>query len=114
LKISDLLAGKEELYPLKLFFSCESLSQGVELFHDGVNGRADFDVVMGQSQLGVHFPLVGMGEFSASFWAIVVNIARIVAVQEGARCAFEAKQLICIQDEVLRGEITRFHLEALR
>ena len=114
MKISDLLAGKEELYPLKLFFSRESLSQGVELFHDGVNGRADFYVVMGQSQLGVHFPLVGMGEFSASFWAIVVNIARIVAVQERARCAFEAKQLIRIQDEVLCGEITWFHLEALR
>jgi len=114
LKISDLLAIKEERYRLNPIFWREGLNQCVELFHDGVNGRTDFDVVMGQSQLGVHFPLVGMGEFSASFWAIVVNIARIVAVQEGARCAFEAKQLICIQDEVLLGEITRFHLEALR
>ena len=114
MKISDLLAVKVELDSSNPFFGRVSLNQCVELFHDGVYGRTDFDVVMSQSQLGVHFPLVGMGEFSASFWTVVVNIARIVAVQERARCAFEAKQLIRIQDEVLCGEITWFHLEALR
>jgi len=80
LKISDLLAIKEERYQLNPIFWREGLNQCVELFHDGVNGRTDFDVVMSQSQLSMHFPLVGMWEFSASSWAIVVNITGIVAV----------------------------------
>jgi len=52
------------------------LRLSLELLYDGKDSRADFDVVVRQCKVGVHFSVVGMGEFSAGFRTVIVNRAK--------------------------------------
>lgn len=57
---------------------------GLELFHDGEYGGTNFEVVVGQGQVRVHFAVVGVGEFSTGFWTVFVHRAGVVITEKGA------------------------------
>jgi len=58
------------------------LRLSLELLYDGKDSRADFDVVVRQCKVGVHFSVVGMGEFSAGFRTVIVNRASVIVAKD--------------------------------
>jgi len=83
-----------------------------ELLYDGKDGRTDFNVVLRQCKVRMHFSVVGVGEFSAGFRTVIVDAASIIVAQERTGCLLQAIESIGVEGKVLGYKIPGFHFES--
>ena len=59
-----------------------NLLKRIQLLYDGKNGRTYFYVMVGQSQVSVHFAVIGVRVFSTGFRTVLIYWASIVVAEE--------------------------------